>query len=66
MKQKKPVTIDTMIQVLDGQPFCECGNYSNSFYFDCVDCENVFRIINEFIRTDEFKEWLKRRYNDGQ
>ena len=66
MIRNKMVTVDTMIKVMDHQPWCECANYSNSFDFDCVDCENVYAVINEFIRTDEFKEWLNRRNNDGK
>lgn len=66
MIRNKKITVDTMIKVMHGQPWCECDNNSKLTCFDCVDCENVYAIINEFIRTDEFKEWLKRRYSDGQ
>lgn len=66
MMREKIITIDTIEKVLDGQPWCECDNNTKLTGFDCVDCENVYAIINEFIRTDEFKEWLKRRYHDAQ
>lgn len=66
MIRNKMITIDTIKEVMDHRPRCECANYSNQMCFDCVDCENVYAIINEFIRTAEFQEWLERRYSDGK
>lgn len=65
MIRNKKITVDIIQKVMHGQPWCECVYNSKSSGFDCVDCENVYSIINEFIRTSEFEEWLKRRYKDG-
>lgn len=53
--------IDKIKLVMNGQPWCECENNPKYTYFDCEDCLKVYRIINDFIRSEVFKEWLKVR-----
>lgn len=53
--------IEKIKMVMNGQPWCECDNNPKYTHFECGDCGRAYRIINDFIRSEEFKEWLKAR-----
>lgn len=57
--------VDTWIKkmevIMNGQPWCECVHSWESQRFTCSDCEQAYLIINDFIRSEVFKEWLKAR-----